>query len=158
MKLLIYITIFMFLQTACATENKFGSIKSDKLKITVQTHDGKPESWLRFYNVDVAEENEHEKRIGITAEFNIPNVTDMIITDMNAVNKKCGKKYGKHFLYLSFNPSNNLRKITTRIHLPCMVENKAVFKLVVKTADGGRYYNITTLTAHPDAFDAVYKD
>ncbi len=74
------------------------------------------------------------------------------------MNKKCGKKHKKHFLYLSFDPSKNLKKITTRIHLPCFVQNKAVFKLVVKTANGGRFYNITTLTAHPDAFDAAYID
>ncbi len=158
MKYFIFLSMLLLLQGASAAENKFGSIKSDKLKITAQTHDGKPESWLRFYNVDVAEENEYEKRIYITAEFDISNVTDMIITDMNAVNKKCGKKYEKHFLYLSFDPSKNLKKITTRIHLPCFVQNKAVFKLAVKTANGGRFFNISTLTAHPDAFDAVYKN
>ncbi len=158
MKFIIYLSMFLFMQTVSATENKFGSIKSDKLKITARTDDGKPENWLRFYNVDVAEDNESEKRIYITAEFDVKNVTDMIITDMNAVNKKCGKKHEKHFLYLSFNPDRNIKKITTRIHLPCFVQNKAVFKLAVKTANGGRFYNITILTAHPDAFDAVFKN
>ncbi len=158
MKYIIFLSVLLFLQSVAATENKFGSIKSDKLKIMARTMDGKPESWLRFYNVDVAEENESEKRIYITAVFDMLSVTDLIISDMNAINKKCGKMHEKHFLYLSFDARKNLKKITTRIHLPCFVQNKAVFKLVVKTADGGRYFNITTLTAHPDAFDAVYKD
>ena len=150
--------MLLILQSACATENKFKYKQSDKLKLTAKTHDGKPGSWLRFYNVDVAEENEYEKRIYITAEFNIDNVTDMIITDMNAVNNKCGAKQVKHFLYLCIDPNKNVKKITTRIHLPCLIKNKAVLKLAVKTINGGRYYNITTLTAHPDAFGAVYKD
>ena len=82
----------------------------------------------------------------------------MIITDMNAVNKECGAKKEKHILYLALEPTKNIKIITTRIRLPCLVKNKAVFKLVVKKANGGRYYNITTLNAHPDAFGAVYKD
>jgi len=158
MKYFFIIAMLSFINSACAIENEFKSIKSDKLNISARTHDGKPESWLRFYNVDVAKENEYEKRIYITAEFDVDNVTDMIITDMNAVNKECGAKKEKHILYLALEPTKNIKIITTRIRLPCLVKNKAVFKLVVKKANGGRYYNITTLNAHPDAFGAVYKD
>jgi len=158
MKYFFVIAMLSFINSACAIENEFKSVQSDKLNILARTHDGKPESWLRFYNVDVAEKNEYEKRIYITAEFGVDSVTDMIITDMNAMNKECGEKKEKHILYLAFDPAKNVKKITTRIHLPCLVKNKAVFKLVVKTANGGRYYNTTSLKAHPDAFGAVYKD
>ena len=155
-----FIAIFILLShsSTYAIENESKSIKSNKLNILAKTHDGKPESWLRYYNVDVAKENEYEKRIYITAKFDVDNVTDMIITDMNSANKECGAKQEKHILYLAFDSSKNVKNITTRIHLPCLVKNKAVLKLVVKTANGGRYYNITTLKAHPDAFGAVYKD
>lgn len=124
-------------------------IQSDKLSISGVLNDQKPEDWLRLYG---AMEPKKEKLIRITAEFDIDKVSAIIITDMNAANNKCGPKRMKDLLYLSFDPAKNLKKITTRIHLPCFVGRDAVFKLRVLTEDNARYFNNTTLTAHPAAF------
>lgn len=157
MKLFYTAILLAFFQPTYA-EDKVESIQNDKLKILASTHDGKPidkpENWLRFYQL---KEPSVENRIYITAEFDVPDVKAIIIKDVNALNKKCGPKHMETFLYLAFDPTNNLKKITTRIHKPCFVERKAVFELLVKTSDGKRYHNITTLTANPNAFLPVFK-
>ena len=158
MKLIIILVSSLYLQSACAETNQYGSVKTDKLYIAAKTHDNKPENWLKYYKVNSSENTQHEKRIYIAAHFNIKNVTHMIITDVNASNNKCGKKQEKEVLYLSINPDKNIHKVSTRIHLPCLFKRNAILKLAVKTSTGERYYNTTTLTAHPNAFDTVYID
>jgi len=152
MKYYFIIIILSLFQSAVAND-LIDPVQSNKLKIIASTPDGKPddkpEGWLRFYEFG---SKPTENRIYITAVFDIPDVQAVVIKDVNAQNKKCGPKQLEFFLYLAFDPRKNVKSITTRIHKPCFVDHKAVFKLIVKTADKKSYYNVTTLTASPDAF------
>jgi len=158
MKLFAILFLSAYLQIACSETNQYGSVKSDKLFITAKTYDNNPKNWLKYYYVNIPEGTENEKRISITAHFKLNKVSHIILTDINASNKLCGKDRETDILYLALNPDKNIQAITTRIHLPCMDSYKANIKLVVKTNEGKRFDNSTTLTAHPDAFNTVYKD
>ncbi len=156
MKYLLLFSLVAYLQVSCADVKPKSMIKSSNLNIYASTYNGNPvlksDNWLRFYQ---HEDNTIENRIYITAEFNVENAIAIVVADINAENKLCGENQKKFLLYLAFEPNVNLKKITTRIHKPCFVRNKAVLKLNVKTQDGHRYYNITELKAHPDAFNPV---
>lgn len=156
MKYFLLIYVVLYLQTSFAGESVNKFIQSDKLDIYASEHNGKPldnpDNWLRFY------EHENitlEDRIYITATFNISNVATIAIRDINAESKKCGDKRKSFLLYLSFDAQTDLKKITTRIAKPCFIDNKAALKLLVKTDNGKRFFNLVTLVAHPDAFDPV---
>lgn len=143
------IGIILSISTIAFADEDIQYIQSDKLRISGVLDDQSPQSWLRLYG---AMEPKKEKLIRITAEFNMENVRAIIITDMNAVNNKCGPQQLEDLLYLSFDPVNNIKKITTRIHKPCFDGRNAVFRLRVATDSNKRYYNVITLTAHPAAF------
>jgi len=86
----------------------------------------------------------------ITVEFDLDNVTAILITDMNAKNNKCGKKQKEKLFYLAFpKPEKNVKHIRTIINGPCLVDNEAILRLRVSTV-GEKYYEniITILSAH----------
>lgn len=149
MRIILLAIMLAYTLPAYSEKKQIEYLKSDKLGITVTTHDGKPESWLKFYGQTGPEK---VKRITITAVFDLNNVHKILITDMNAVNNKCGPQQREKILLLIFNPASNLKKITTLIDKPCFDIRNAVLRLRVVTGDNKRYENTTTLTAHPDAF------
>ncbi len=156
MKYLIFVLTISLLQPVLAGNKLPVSIQSNQLKIFACDHTGNPisnpENWLQFYE---HEDNTIENRIYITATFNIENIVALAIIDINAGNNKCEGKQKKYIIYLAFNPNDNVKKITTRIHKPCFIGNKTTLKLNVKTKEGKRFYNIVTLKSHPNAFDPV---
>jgi len=86
----------------------------------------------------------------IIVNFDLDNVTAIIIHDMNAENNMCGEKQKKEIFYLAFQkPEKNVKSIRTIINGPCLVDNEAVLRLRVSTV-GKKYYEniITILSAH----------
>jgi len=149
MRYLLLAIMLAYSLPAFSEKNQLKYMESNKLGISVTTHDGKPESWLRFYGQT---EPKKEKRITITANFDMDHVHKILITDMNAVNNICGPQQREKILLLIFDPEKNMKEITTQIDKPCFDKRNAVFRLRIVTGNNKRYENITTLTAHPDAF------
>jgi len=143
--------IILSICTIAIADDEVKYTQSDKLNISGVLKDQNPENWLREYG---AMKPKKEKLVRITAEFNIENVRALIITDMNAINNKCGPQQLEDLLYLSFDPVKNINRITTRIHKPCFDGRNANLRLRVVTNSNKRYYNIITLTAHPAAFQS----
>lgn len=140
MKRLIVILLLLGMQGAAAQP---AEKKSGKLRLSVITHDGKPESWLEFYIPN------NQRRIPVVAEFDIGNVRAAIITDMHAVENKCDESQTRHIAYFAFDPSLNLKKFTTRINKPCIHNRTAKLKLGIATQSDERYYTIGVFTVHP---------
>ncbi len=118
--------IILSICTIAIADDEVKYIQSDKLNISGVLKDQNPENWLRDYG---AMEPKKEKLIRITAKFDLENVRALIIADMNAVDKKCGPQQLDDLLYLSFDPTKNIKRITTRIHKPCFAGRNAVFRL-----------------------------
>jgi len=126
-------------------------IQTNKLYITVFEKN----NWLKFYELQL--NRGLENIIPITANFNLDNVESVMITDSNAIKKICGQKQSRSLLLLNFKQSSNNRKyVKTYINKPCIDNNKAEFKLTVKTRDGSYYYNTTTLAANKNAFSVAH--
>lgn len=142
MKPLLLLLLFTLIQATAAQPL---AKQSDKLKLSVITHDGKPESWLEFYI------HNKQRRIPIQASFNISHVRAAIITDMHAVENKCGKTQTQHIAYFSFDPALNLKQFKTRINKPCIFKRKAKLKLEIATKDDKRYYTTQVFKLHPNS-------
>ncbi len=140
MKAIISIVLLLFLGACHASDE---SSLSDKLGLSVKTHDGDPASWLRQYT------ESKEKSILIFARFDINNVKKVLISDVYAQEGKCGSQQTEHLFYLAVNPETNLKELATRIDKPCLVDRDAVLKLQVELGDGTRFYNTAKFTAHP---------
>ncbi len=136
MKYLILVLALMFSSLLIAADIKY--IQSDKLRI----------SGFGFIHYDRMMGIEPANKI--TVEFDLDNVTAILIIDVNATNNKCGDKQKKKLFYLAFpKPEKNVRSIRTAINGPCLIGNEAVLKLRVSTV-GEKYYEntITILSAH----------
>ncbi len=150
MKNFIFIMTFLFLPPTFAKDINY--IHSDKLQIT-----GGPKNLYTFQGMHYDRMMGVEPANKITVDFDIDNVTAIIIHDMNAKNNKCGKDRKKELFYLVFNkPEKNVKSIRTVINGPCLVDNEAVLRLRVSTADGKYYENIITILSAHHNIDGEY--
>ena len=141
MKPLLVLALMIMLVQAIAAQPV--ETHSDKLKLNVITHDGKPESWLQYYIPN------NQRAIPIEAVFDIDKVRAAVVTDMHVVENKCDEWQTKHIVYFAFDPTLNLKKFTTRINKPCIYNRTAKLKLHIVTQDKKRYYTIAEFTVHP---------
>lgn len=118
---------------------------SDQLMLDVVTHDGNPKSWLQFYIPN------NQRKIGIKAKFDIKHVRAAIITDMNAVEKRCSSNALENLVFFSFEPSINLNHFTTRISKPCIYKRTAKLKLRIATKDDKRFFKTFEFSVHPNS-------
>jgi len=147
MKYLLFLVLLI--PQACAIAQDNASTKREKeiyspekLKITGKSHYEPPynssKDWMTNYAIDGIP---IENSITILVEFDYDNVEKVLILDTNARDKLCTKAIAERYLYLEFEPTSNVKKITTRIHTPCFENRVAKFELRVLTADGNSYYN-----------------
>ena len=156
MKFFLLIFLMIPMQLSCADNSKQDSIQNKTIILFASTFNGQainnPVNWLRFYE---HENTSIENRIYITSVFDVKNISALVISDVNAENLVCGAKQKKFLLYLAFEPMTRVKRLTTRIPKPCFNNNKATFKVNIKTHNGQRFHNTVTLTAHPNAFNPV---
>lgn len=133
MKYYLYLFLLLILSSAASAESL--AIKDERLQINVTGVGKNPKSWLRHREDDKQNSNL------LNIRFNIENVRNILITDLNAVDNKCHKDSVQYPFFLELEPNNNIHQIKTRIGYPCLSDRTAKLKLSITTHDDKRYYN-----------------
>jgi len=147
MKCIFFLIIIFVSHTLLANDNK--TIKSEKLSIIGGGPNSEPTNWLQYHGLKKETDNNDAL---ITIKLGLPNIKEIIVTDLNTINNKCNKKTRTTLLHLFLEKDNKTKELSAFVPLPCLDGLKAVLELTVSTVNKKRYSKVVQLNASVGAF------
>jgi len=146
MRYLIFCTLIFVPQLLLANDNNF--THNTKLSIIGGAPNSNPESWLQYYGL-----RNNNNGVLITLNMDIENISEVIVTDVNAENNKCNKPHKKELLHLFLKEDSRLKGLSAFINMPCFDGLKTILKLTVTTENKNKYSNTIQLKASVGVFE-----